>query len=249
MSNHRKFATITLSAQIALGAVFATNPLAMAVAATVAANGDIGMSAASFTVNQYAGSATLTAQRSGGTTGPLTVTYTTVTESAHAGIDFTAQTGTLTWADGDATVKTFTIPLSTATAFTGTRFFAVRLTAGAGTLLGAHTSAIVNIVGGTKPVITKSISGWVSCSETIDESAQLAAALQAAANNAFTLIVDCPVRLHTGTAATRSIPVPDGVTIQFEGAGEFLAVSNGPPALTVADPSQVTFINWTYTYL
>jgi len=96
---------------------------------------------------------------------------------------------------------------------------------------------------------TKSIRHWVSCDESIDESAQVEAALQAAANHAFTLVVDCPVRLHTGSAASRSIAVPDGVTIEFEGAGEFLAVSNGPPALTVANPDEVTFINWNYTYL
>ena len=97
--------------------------------------------------------------------------------------------------------------------------------------------------------VKKSIKEWVSCSETIDESAQLASALQAAANNAFTLVVDCPVRLHTGTASKSSIAVPDGVTIEFEGAGEFLAASDGPPALTVANPSEVTFINWNYTFL
>ena len=258
----------TLSAPIALGAVFAMSPLAMAVAATVTSapvtsatvasnsvtsSGNIGMTASAFTANQYNGSVTLSAQRTGGTTGAVSVTYVTVPESASAGVQYTSQTGTLSWAAGDASNKTFTVPLATHPAFTGTLSFAVRLTAGSGTSLGAHTSALVNIVGGTTPPppppVTKSIKQWVSCSETIDESAQLASALQAAANNAFTLIIDCPVRLHTGTAALSSIVVPDGVTVQFVGAGEFLAVSNGPPALTVADPSQVTFIDWNYTYL
>jgi hypothetical protein len=255
LSTHRNFAIITLSARIALGAAFAMSPLAMAVAATVTSNsvtssGNIGMTSSTFTGNQYAGSVTLSAQRTGGTTGAVSVTYVTVPESAHAGVQYTSETGTLSWAAGDATNKTFTVPLATSPAFTGTLSFAVRLTAGSGTQLGAHTSALVSIVGGTTPPpITKSIKQWVSCSDTIDETAQLASALQAAANNAFTLIVDCPVRLHTGTAAASSIAVPDGVTLEFQGAGEFLAVSNGPPALTVANPSQVTFINWNYTYL
>jgi hypothetical protein len=83
----------------------------------------------------------------------------------------------------------------------------------------------------------------------VDESTQLSQALMSAANNAFTLIVDCPVRFHTGTAASSSIAVPDGVTIQFTGAGEFLAVSNGPPALTVAHPTLVTFLDWNLTWL
>jgi hypothetical protein len=57
------------------------------------------------------------------------------------------------------------------------------------------------------------------------------------------------VRFHTGTAATRSIAVPDGVTIAFKSGGEFLVVSSGPPALTVAHPAEVTFFDWHLTYL
>jgi hypothetical protein len=128
------------------------------------------------------------------------------------------------------------------------KWLSVRLTAGTGAIVGSPSNANVNIVGGTTTV-TKSIRGWVSCSETIDESAQLEQALNSAANNAFTLLIDCPVRFHTGTAVQRSIPVPDGVTILFEGAGEFLTVSNGPPALTVAHPAQVSFVDWNLTFL
>ena len=96
--------------------------------------------------------------------------------------------------------------------------------------------------------VTKSIRDWVSCNPAIDESAQLEQALYSAANH-FTLVVDCPVRIHTGAAALRSIAVPDGVTVQFQGAGEFLAVSNGPPALTIANPAQVSFFDWNLNYL
>lgn len=246
----RKFAIAAMSAQLALSTVFATMPVAMSSAATVIVNGDVGLTASSFTATQADGSVTISAQRSGGKSGVVSVTYTTAPESAVAGKQYKAVTGTLTWANDDLAVKTFTVPLITSPAFTGTKNFAVRLTPGPGTLLGAHTSALVNIEGGTtKTEPTKPISDWVSCSETIDESAQLAAALQAAANNAFILLVNCPVRLHTGTAATKSIAVPAGVTIKFEGAGEFLGVTNGPPALTVAEPTEVTFLNWNYTYL
>jgi hypothetical protein len=216
-------------------------------AASVAVNGDVTMSASVYTVAESAGSVTLSLRRNGGTSGPLSVSYKTVAESALAGQQFTAKTGTVTWANGDAATKTLSIPILKTTN-TSTKYFAVRLTAGTGTILGSPSNAIVNIVGGT-PTATKSIREWVSCSETIDESAQLASALLAAANDAFTLIVDCPVRFHTGTAATRSIAVPDGVTISFQGAGEFLTVSNGPPALTIAHPSEVTFVDWNLTYL
>jgi hypothetical protein len=74
-------------------------------------------------------------------------------------------------------------------------------------------------------------------------------ALRSAADNAFTLVVDCPVRFHTGSAAQRSIEVPDGVTLSFRDAGEFLIADNGTPALTVAESSDVTFLDWHITDL
>jgi hypothetical protein len=95
----------------------------------------------------------------------------------------------------------------------------------------------------------KSIKQWVSCSETIDETNQLAAAITAAANGAFVLQVDCPVRLHTGTAASNSVNVPDGVTVKFTGSGEFLSGYGGPPALAVDHPQLVTFVDYNQSYL
>jgi hypothetical protein len=217
-------------------------------AGSVAVNGDITMSASVYTVSESAGSVTLTLQRNGGTSGPLSVSYKTVAETAVSGKQFTAETGTLTWANGDAAAKTFSIPILKTTSNASTKYFAVRLTAGPGTILGSPSNAIVNIVGGI-PIVTKSIREWVSCDESIDESAQVESALLAAADNAFTLIVDCAVRFHTGTAATRTIAVPDGVTVSFQGSGEFLTVNSGPPALTVAHPAAVTFIDWNLVYL
>jgi hypothetical protein len=90
----------------------------------------------------------------------------------------------------------------------------------------------------------------VSCSEAIDETNQLAAAIVAAAGDAFVLQVDCPVRFHTGAAASGSINVPDGVTIRFAGSGEFLTGNgSGPPALAVEHLQLVTFIDYNQSYL
>jgi hypothetical protein len=239
---HRFFVALalTLSTQLAL--------VAPSAAVTWSYNGAVSLSTSTYSVSEIGGSVTLIAERNGGTHGAISVSYKTLNETAVAGAQYTAKTGTLTWADGDASHKTFTIPILDTKAFSGTKYFAVRLTAGASTLLGSHSSANVDIVGGT-PTVTKSIRAWVSCSETIDESLQLEQALLSAANNAFTLLVDCPVRFHTGAASLKSIAVPDGVTISFAGAGEFLIVSNGPPALTVAHPAEVTFHDWNLTYL
>jgi Calx-beta domain len=242
IKQHRSFAlhALALSAQLALLVTASSSAVR---AASVPVNGDVTMSASRYSVAESAGSVTITLRRNGGTSGALSVTYYTVAETALVGKQFTAATGTLTWANGDASNKTFSIPILKTTPSASAKYFAVRLTPATGTIIGSPSNAIVNIVGGT-PTITKSIREWVSCNDTIDETAQLESALLSAANNAFTLIVDCPVLFHTGAAASRSIAVPDGVTLSFQGAGEFLTASNGPPALMVAHPSEVTFIDW-----
>jgi hypothetical protein len=246
IKQNRSFAVhaLALSAQLALLVTAASSPVR---AASVAVNGDVTMSASVYTVAESAGTVTITLRRTGGTSGPLSVSYFTVAETALAGKQFTAQTGTVTWANGDAAAKSFSIHILDTTPTTSTKYFAVRMTPATGTIIGSPSNAIVNIVGGT-PTITKSIREWVSCNDTIDETAQLDAALLAAANNAFTLIVDCAVLFHSGTSATRSIAVPDGVTLSFQGAGEFLAPATEPPALTIANPSRVTFLDWNLVY-
>ncbi len=56
--------------------------------------------------------ATLTVTRGGGSLGALTIGYATVAGTASAGSDFTATSGSLSWADGDASAKTITVPLA-----------------------------------------------------------------------------------------------------------------------------------------
>ena len=128
-------------------------------AATTADDGSIGFSAASYPVEQSAGSAVLTVVRRGGTTGALSVTYSTVNNTAISGTNYTAESGTLKWASGDGSSKTFTIPLNTANVFTGTKSFVLKLAAGADTTLGLHTTTTVTITGGTA---TATKSGYPS---------------------------------------------------------------------------------------
>ncbi len=53
--------------------------------------------------------AIITVSRSGGSTGSVSVSYATAGGTATAGSDFTATSGTLTWADGEAGDKTFSV--------------------------------------------------------------------------------------------------------------------------------------------
>jgi uncharacterized delta-60 repeat protein/uncharacterized repeat protein (TIGR01451 family) len=73
--------------------------------------GVIGFSSAVFTTNENSGNAVITVARTGGTDGTVTVKYSTSTGgTAHAGVDYTAKNGTLTFFSGQ-TSQTFTVPL------------------------------------------------------------------------------------------------------------------------------------------
>ena len=61
--------------------------------------------------NENAGVATITVSRVNGSTGAVSVSYVTADGTAVHAVDYRAQAGTLAWADGDTTDKTFDVPL------------------------------------------------------------------------------------------------------------------------------------------
>jgi hypothetical protein len=112
------------------------------------ATGSLQLSAATYAIMQTAGPATVTINRAGGSFGAVSVAYATSDGTAVAGTDYTATSGTLNWASGDATSKTFTVAISTATPFPGSKQFNVSLSSpGGGATLGSPTSAAVTING------------------------------------------------------------------------------------------------------
>ena len=77
----------------------------------LAVPGSIQFSSITYSVNENA-TATITVTRTGGSNGTVSVNYATSNGTATAGQDYTAVSGTLTWADGDASPMSFTIPIS-----------------------------------------------------------------------------------------------------------------------------------------
>ncbi|NUY80448.1 T9SS type A sorting domain-containing protein [Flavobacterium sp. MAH-1] len=73
--------------------------------------GHVSFDNATFTASENT-MATITVNRNGGSTGAVSINYATSDGTAIAGTDYTAVSGTLTWADGDMTPKTFTIPVN-----------------------------------------------------------------------------------------------------------------------------------------
>ena len=78
--------------------------------APVAAPGALQFQAQAYTVNQSAGTATIEVSRTGGSSGTVTVHYQTGNDTAQAGINYQAASGTLTFDAGDCCVS-FTVPI------------------------------------------------------------------------------------------------------------------------------------------
>ncbi len=118
------------------------------------ASGSLAWGAVSYSVNQTAGSVTVSVRRASGSTGATSVSYATVDGTAHAGSDYTARSGTLSWASGDLTARNFAIPVSATNLFAGTRSFSVKLTnATNGTTLGTPGTTTVTIHGAAAGVM------------------------------------------------------------------------------------------------
>jgi hypothetical protein len=95
-----------------------------------------------------------------------------------------------------------------------------------------------------QPRNPRSINAWVSCSGTSDDTSGVMKAFAAAKNNAFTLIVDCPVKLHSGLAIDRGIFIDNGTTVEFTGSGKFVVDNLFHPAFIIANSSNITLTNW-----
>jgi uncharacterized delta-60 repeat protein len=107
--------------------------------------GTIGLAQAAATIDETAGTVTLTVTRTGGTDGIVGVSYATAAGTAGLG-DFTATSGTLTWADGDATEQTITIPITDDPLVEAEEAFAVTLSnPTGGAALGTATTTVTII--------------------------------------------------------------------------------------------------------
>jgi hypothetical protein len=144
--------TINLSGAMN-GATLGTASDAVSITGSGAAlPGTLALVAASATVTQSVGSVMVSVSRSGGSSGAVGVSYATADGTAIAGTDYTAETGTLSWASGDTSTKSVTIPVAASPGFAGTRAFSLGLsTATGGATLAAPTTEAVTITGSLIP--------------------------------------------------------------------------------------------------
>ncbi len=114
--------------------------------------GGLRFAVASTSVAEAGGTALIAVSRTGGSAGAVGVTYATSNGSALAGSDYTATTGTLAWADGDAADKAFTVPVASDAAAEGdeTVNLALSLPTG-GAALGSPSTAVLTIADDDTP--------------------------------------------------------------------------------------------------
>jgi len=91
------------------------------------ARGVLGFSSSNQTIAEDVQSVTLMIERAGGDIGEVSLTYATVADTATAGSDFTETSGTLTWADGDATEQSINIAINNDDAEESDESFSVEL--------------------------------------------------------------------------------------------------------------------------
>jgi hypothetical protein len=106
---------------------------------------------ANHSVAEGVGTVTLLVTRVGGLGGPASVQYATVSGSALAGPDFTALSGTLTWADGETAGRTIAVPVVDGDDVEATESFTVVLSGAVGAALGSPAVTTVTIVDNDVP--------------------------------------------------------------------------------------------------
>ena len=115
--------------------------------------GSLQFSAGTSTVTETAGSsASFLVNRVGGSDGSVQVRYTTVDDTAVAGVDYQAASGTLTWRDGDTSPKAIVVPIINRNLTSGSTRFFINLFQPGGASLGAPVQAAVTILDTTGAV-------------------------------------------------------------------------------------------------
>jgi hypothetical protein len=100
---------------------------------------------------QNTGSFNFLVTRSGGSTGAIAVNYSTSNGTGIAGTDYTSTSGTLTWASGDSSVRTITVPFLHNSNYTGTKSFTL-------TLSNPTNGAVISPIASTLVTVTDNLT-------------------------------------------------------------------------------------------
>ena len=162
-----------------------------------------------YTFSEDASNAVVTVLRTGGANGTVSVQFTTANDTAQAGVQYQAVSGTLVFTNGEVE-QTITIPLLDNPASNPTLAFTVTLTqATGGAALGTPSVARVNILN------VDSVVGFTS-SDVVVVEGNVSARVTVARSGGLsrTVIVDC-LALTNGTATPYAHFIPIASVLTF----------------------------------
>ncbi|MCV6626613.1 MAG: hypothetical protein OIF38_10985, partial [Cellvibrionaceae bacterium] len=109
--------------------------------------GEFNFSSANYRVNENGGNITISVERSGGGNGPVAVDYASADDSAVDGEDYSSASGSLSWADGEQGIKTFSLAIHSDILNEANESFSLQLSKPSGNaLLGQLNQASVTII-------------------------------------------------------------------------------------------------------
>lgn len=143
--------TVTLSAPTG-GAILGPNTTATVTIIDDDGPGTVTLAAATTNVQEAVGTLALNVSRTLGSKGAITVDYATTGGTAVSGTDFTATSGTLSWADGDTADKTISIPINDDAQPEGAETFTLTLSnPSGGATLGTNAVTTITILPNDSP--------------------------------------------------------------------------------------------------
>ncbi|WP_168188951.1 retention module-containing protein [Thiomicrorhabdus sediminis] len=197
------------------------------------------------TVNEDAGTATFTVSLSNPSAFPVSVDYATADGSATAGLDYTAQSGTLNFAAGDTT-ETITVPISEDLIYEGNETFDVNLT--------NPSNATISDAQGLGTIVDNDAEPTITIDDvTVNEDAGTATFTVSLSNpSAFPVSVDYATADGSATAGldytaqsgtlnfaagdtTETITVPISEDLIYEGNETFDVNLTNPSNATISD--------------
>lgn len=148
-------------------------------------HGALRFSQANTSVSEAVGQATITVQRVSGSDGAVSVAFSAAAGTATAGQDFTPTSGTLTWADGDSSSKTFkvTVVNDTIQESSETVLLALASPTGGATLDDTQKTATLTILDNDGPPPSTPPAAPTSLTATVQSPSEIDLAWTDNANN------------------------------------------------------------------
>lgn len=129
--------------------------------------GTLQFKSSTYSVDENGGNLRIYVSRTGGSDGAASVNYATANGTAHSGADYTAKSGTLSWANGDGSDKYFDVPITDDVVFEYAETFTANLSSASGASMGSPSTTTVTINGPNDQDVDTDEDGFTDMEEAI----------------------------------------------------------------------------------